>query len=159
MNCLVPYFIDLASRSRSAFEECKRLVKITGSYLSRSRVDCFWKWALVLASSINYLDLRQCSLYLKCCVLRNMLFHSLFRHVDLERCPGANQWDTYSYRAYLTMLLSYRHEAQESWLAHLKGWTADKYDSWDNEGLAQPWAMNANAHAFDLKGCLHSDML
>ena len=159
MNCLVPYFLDLACRSRTALEDCKQLIKIAGSYLSRSWVDSFWNWALVLASSINYMYLRQCYLYLNCWVLWILLFHFLFSHVDLERCPGANQRDTYPYRAYLTILLSYRHEAQESWLAHLKGWAADKYDIWDNEGLAQPWAMNANARAFDLKGCLHSDKL
>ena len=46
INCLVSYFLDLMSQSWSAFVECDRPIRITGSYLSRSRVDLFWNRAL-----------------------------------------------------------------------------------------------------------------
>ena len=46
INCLVSYFLDLMSRSWSAFVECGRPIRITGSYLSRSRADRFWNRAL-----------------------------------------------------------------------------------------------------------------
>ena len=42
INCLVLYFLGLMSRSWSAFVECDRLIRITGSYLSWSRADLFW---------------------------------------------------------------------------------------------------------------------
>ena len=45
INCLLSYFLDLMSRSWSAFVECDRPIRITGSYLSRSRADRFWNRA------------------------------------------------------------------------------------------------------------------
>ena len=43
--CSVLYFLDLISRSWSAFVECDQPIRITGSYLSRSRADHYWNRA------------------------------------------------------------------------------------------------------------------
>ena len=49
INCLVSYFLDLISRSWSAFVECDRPIRITWSYLRRSRAGRFWNQALDVA--------------------------------------------------------------------------------------------------------------
>ena len=61
-NCLVSYFLDLMSRSWLAFVECDWLIRITGSYLSRSRADRFWNRALetVAADSTILLKAARC---------------------------------------------------------------------------------------------------
>ena len=134
---------------------------------------------LIHASSDDYLDLSHCYLYLKCLVLKadgshietlktdtsqgadtslgpvNLLFHSLFRQV-------ATSGETYSYRAYLTMLLSYERDAKEIWLRHLEGCQMDKdgkYDAQENISPISRREMIANSRPFDFKGRLHSDML
>ena len=46
--------------------------------------------------------------------------------------------DTYPYRSYLVMLLSYGCDAKETWLRHLEGWKMDedgKYDAQENISL------------------------
>ena len=74
----------------------------------------------------------------------------------------ATSGDTYPYKAYLTMLLSYGCYAKETWLKHLEGWWTDgdgKYDAQVNIGLSSQQGMIANSHLFDFKGRLHLDML
>ena len=119
---------------------------------------------LIPASGDDYLDLSHCYLYLKCRVLKddgtameslktndtrgedasvapvNLLFHSLFRQLDLAMNDTlvATSVDTYPYRPYLTMLLSYGRVAKETWLNHLEGWCTDedgKCDAQDNNAL------------------------
>ena len=101
----------------------------------------------ISASGDDYLDLSHCYLYLTCRVTAadgspiettkqdgspgqhgkvapaNLLFHSLFRQVDLvmNDVLVATSGDTYPYRAYLTTLLSYGRAAKEGWLARLEG--------------------------------------
>ena len=103
---------------------------------------------LILASGDDYLNLIHCYLYLKCWVLKddgtyiktlkadatrgedasmspmNLLFTSLFRQVDLVMTDTlvAMSGDTYPYRAYLMLLLSYGRDAKETWLRHLEDW-------------------------------------
>ena len=49
---MVWYFLDLMSRSWSAFVKCDRPIRITGSYLSRSRADRSWNRAQIVAVSL-----------------------------------------------------------------------------------------------------------
>ena len=96
---------------------------------------------LIPASGDDYLDLSHCYLYPKCRVLKddsmtidslktdtthgedasvapvNLLFHSLFRQLDLviNDALVATIGDTYPYRAYLMTLLSYGRDAMETW--------------------------------------------
>ena len=92
-----------------------------------------------------YQDLSHCYHYLKCQVLKanglpiksakftgweatfgpmNLLFHSLFRQVDLvmNNILVATNGDTYLYGAYLTMLAGYGCQAKKTWLKHPEGW-------------------------------------
>ena len=139
---------------------------------------------LIPASGDDYLDLSHCYLYLKCPVLKddgtaieslkanntcgedaslapvNLLFHSLFRQLDLVMNDAlvATSGYTYPYRAYLMTLLSYGRDAKETWLNHLEGWCTDetgKCDTQDNTGLLRI----LNSKSFDFKGRLHLDML
>ena len=143
---------------------------------------------LIPASGDDYLDLSHCYLYLKCRVLKddgtaietlktddtvgedgsvapvNLLFHSLFRQFDLVMNDAlvATSGDTYPYRAYLTMLLSYSRDAKETWLNRLEGWCTDdhgKCDAQDNTGLLNRRNKIVNSQPFDFQGRLHSDML
>ena len=141
------------------------------------------------ANGDDYLDLSQCYMYLKCHVLRgegtpiettkgdpetpgsqakvgpvNLLFHSLFRQVDLTMNDilVSTSGGAYPYRAYITTMLSYGKSAKESWLRYLEGWQTDEagsYDEEDNDGLAQRICMVKNGRSFELKGRLHIDML
>ena len=43
-----------------------------------------------------------------------------------EQHTGSNQWDTYLYGAYLTMLVGYGCQAKKTWLKHLEGWATDE---------------------------------
>ena len=143
---------------------------------------------LIPASGDDYLDLNHCYLYLKCRVLKddgtaietlktdntvgedsslapvNLLFHSLFRQLDLVMNDAlvATSGDTYPYRAYLTTLFSYGRDAKETWLNRLKGWCTDEHgkcDAQDNTGLLNRRNNIVNSQPFDCKGRLHSDML
>ena len=140
------------------------------------------------ASGDDYLDLSQCYLYLQCRVAKgdgtdietrkadasagaddsvgpvNLLFHSLFRQVDLvmNDVLVATSGDTYPYRAYLTTLLSYGQAAKQGWLARLEGWDTDEaavYDQQDNGALVRRREIIANGRRFDFKSRLHTDML
>ena len=140
------------------------------------------------ASGDDYLDLSHCYLYLKCRVLKddgtaietvktddtagedgsvapvNLLFHSLFRQLDLMMNGAlvATSGDIYPYRAYLTTLLSYGRDAKETWLNRLEGWCTDEHgkcNARDNIGLLNRRNKIVNSQPFDFKGHLHSDML
>ena len=142
---------------------------------------------LIPASGDDYLDLSHCYLYLKCWVLKddgaaietlktnyttgkdgfvaplNLLFHSLFRQLDLVMNDTlvATSGDTYPYRAYFTTLLSYGHHAKETWLNRLESWCTDEHgkcDARDNIGLLNRQKNIVSSHPFDFKDCLHSDM-
>ena len=74
----------------------------------------------------------------------------------------ATSGDTYPYRAYLMTLLSYGHDAKETWLNRLEGWCTDEHgkcDAQDNTGLLNRWNKIVNNQPFAFKGRLHSDML
>ena len=143
---------------------------------------------LILTSGDDYLDLSHCYFYLKCRVLKvdgtaikmlktdntagkdssvapvNLLFHSLFRQLDLMMNDAlvATSGDTYPYRAYLMTLLSYGCDAKETWLNHLKGWCTDEHskcNARDSTGLLSCRNRIVISQPFDFKGCLHSDML
>ena len=134
---------------------------------------------LIPTSGDDYLNLSHCYLYLQCWVLKddsnttgedgsvalmNLLFHSLFRQLDLVMNDAlvANSGDTYPYRAYLTLLLSYGRDAKETWLNHLEGWCTkehDKCDAGDNTVLLSSLNRILNSEPFDFKGRLHLDML
>ena len=143
---------------------------------------------LILASGDDYLNLSHCYLYLKCRVLKdngspieslkadatrgedssvgpvNLLFHSIFRQVDLVMNDAlvASSGNTYPSRAYLTTLLSYGCDAKETWLRHLEGWYTDengKYIAQDNAGLINCRSKILISQPFDFRGRLHSDML
>ena len=142
----------------------------------------------ITASGDDYLDLSQCYLFLKCRMLKgdgtlvettqgnpetagaqakvgpvNLLFHSLFRQVDLPMNDVlvSTSGDTYPYRAYITTMLSYGKAAKDTWLRHLEGWRTDdagQYDDENNGGLVDRVKMVKNGRAFELKGRLHVDM-
>ena len=84
----------------------------------------------------------------------NLLFHSLFRQLDLVMNDAlvATSGDTYPYRAYLTTLLSYGRDAKETWLNRLEGWCTDeggKCDAQDNTALLnRRIRLPALGHAF-----------
>ena len=97
INCLVSYFLDLISRSWLAFEECDRLIRITGSYLSRSRADHFWNRALetVAADSTILSKAARCphqlllTVKITCDPLPNVLSAQLFHNgqvLILDKC-------------------------------------------------------------------------
>ena len=113
---------------------------------------------LIPASGDDYPDLSNCYLYLKCRIFKadgspietlksnasvapmNLLFHSLFRQVNLMMNDTlvATSGDTYHYRAYQMLLLSYGCDAKETWLKHLECWQTDKdgkYDAQENVSL------------------------
>ena len=139
----------------------------------------------ILSSGDDYQDLSHCYLYLKCQVLKanglpiksakftgweatfgpmNLLFHSLFRQVDLvmNNILVATSGETYLYGAYLTMLAGYGCQAKKTWLKHLEGWAMDEaeiYNVRENWGLVQHLKIVKNSKALNPKGCLHSDML
>ena len=143
---------------------------------------------LIPPSDDDYLDLSHCYLYLKCRVLKddgtaketlktdnttsedssvapvNLLFHSLFRQLDLVMNDAlvATSGDPYPYRSYLTTLLCYGSDAEETWLNCLEGWCTDKHgkcNARDNIGLLNRWNRIINSQPFDFKGRLYSDML
>ena len=143
---------------------------------------------LIPTSGDDYLDLSHCYLYLKCRVLKddgtaietlktdnttgedssmapvNLLFHSLFRQLDLVMNDAlvATSGDTYPYRAYLMTLLSYGRDSNETWLNRLEGWCMDKHrkcEARDNIGQLSGRNRIVNSQPFDFKGRLHSDML
>ena len=94
----------------------------------------------------------------------NLLFHSLFRQLDLVMNDAlvATSGDPYPYRAYLTMLLSYGRYAKETWLNCLEGWCTEedgKCDAQDNTALLNHRIRIVNSQPFDFKGRLHSDSL
>lgn len=146
----------------------------------------------ISASGDDYLDISECYLSLKCKVknsdgtnLRthttatdgtvtpgsqaavgpvNLFLHSLFRQVDVSFNDTlvSTSGDCYSYRAYITDLLSYGSDVKKTWLKRLEGWHEDdagKYDDQDNTGLTERTKMISNSRSFDLKGRLHIDML
>ena len=99
----------------------------------------------IISSGDDYQDLSHCYHYLKCQVLKanglpiksakftgweatfgpmNLLFHSLFRQVDLvmNNILVATSGDTYLYGAYLTMLAGYGCQAKKTLLKHPEGW-------------------------------------
>ena len=93
----------------------------------------------------------------------NLLFHSLFRQVDLTMNDVlvSTSWDTYPYRAYITTMLSYGKATKDTWLRHLEGWRTDdagQYDDKNTGGLVDRVKMVKNGRAFELKGRLHVDM-
>ena len=138
---------------------------------------------LIPASGDDYLDLSHCYFYLtddgtaietlktdstggedSSVAPVNLLFHSLFRQLDLVMNDAlvATSGDTYPIRAYLTTLLSYGRDAKETWLNHLEGWCMDEHgkcDARDNIGLLNHRNRIVNSQPFDFKGRLHSDML
>ena len=74
----------------------------------------------------------------------------------------ATTGDTYPYRAYLPMLLSYGRDTKETWLRSLEGWQIDndgKYNAQESISLISRWGMIGNSQPFDFKGWLHSNML
>ena len=119
---------------------------------------------MIPVSGDDCLDLSHRYLYLKCQVLKddsspietlktdasqgvdtslgpvNLLFHYLFRQVDsvMNDTLVATCGDTYLYRTYLTMLLSYGRDAKATWLRRLEGWQMDEdgnYIAQEKNGL------------------------
>ena len=96
INCSVSYFLDLMSRSWSAFVECDRPIRITGSYLSRSRADRFWNRA---QEFIPFLDV-----YYTLCVNKEPgLLTQTLRELCLSMVSmkNSNHWATVRYNSYI----------------------------------------------------------
>ena len=93
----------------------------------------------------------------------NLMLHSMFKQVDVimneTRVSSSN--DTYAYRAYLTTLLSYSHDAKLTWLQALEGWwwdDAGEYDLASNNAAYGKVDKFKGGRSCELKGRLHVDM-
>jgi hypothetical protein len=133
----------------------------------------------ISGSGEDYLDLANTFLYIRAQIINgdganlpgdanvgptNLWLHSLFSQVDMSLnekliSPSSN---TYPYRAYMEMLLSYGSAAKESQMTSTL-WhkdTAGHMDvtTDDNEGLAARKSYTNRSQVVDMMGKLHSDL-
>ena len=132
----------------------------------------------------NYLDLANTQLYVKAQSLRqnrnplqdaddvepvNLFLHSLFSEVDisLDDTQITSSSNTYPYRAYLEILLSYGPDAKASQLSSLMyhkdtagamDEIAGVADDVPNEGLKAQMLLTEGNRIVDMVGTIHSDL-
>ena len=65
----------------------------------------------------------------------NLFLHSLFCQVDVSfnDTSVSTLGDSYSYRAYITDLLSYISDVEKTWLKRLEGWHEDEAGHYDDQ--------------------------